>query len=71
MTKRLFCFFVIYFFLLGNSFAKENYKLQTGPAVRNDRELIEKHLNDLGNDENLKEIYELFTQQIIKRHHEL
>ena len=54
-----------------NSFAKENYKLQTGPAVRNDLNLIEKHLNDLRNDENLKEIYELLTHQIIKQHYEL
>ena len=54
-----------------NSFAEDNYNLQTGPAVRNDRNLIEKHLNDLGNDKNLKEIYELFTHQIIKKHYEL
>ncbi|QEE50573.1 DUF2520 domain-containing protein [Flavobacterium alkalisoli] len=38
-------------------------KAQTGPAVRNDRQTIEKHL-DFITDEKQKEIYKLITQSI-------
>ena len=43
--------------------------MQTGPASRKDLKLIENHLNLLENDSNLKEIYELFSKQILKKHH--
>ena len=49
---------------------KENpFVLQTGPAVRNDTKLIEKQLDMLKNEHDLKEIYDLFTRQIIQKHH--
>ena len=49
---------------------KENpFILQTGPAVRKDRKLIEKQLSMLKNEHELKEIYDLFTRQIIQKHH--
>ena len=47
------------------------HQLQTGPAVRKDLKLIEKHLNDLKTEKDLKEIYQLFSDKIIKKHHEL
>ena len=49
---------------------KENpFVLQTGPAVRKDIKLIEKQLSMLKNEHELKEIYDLFTRQIIQKHH--
>ena len=39
-------------------------RLQTGPAVRNDRNTIEKHLALLENHPRLKKIYELLTESI-------
>ena len=49
---------------------KENpFVLQTGPAVRNDTKLIERQLSVLKNEHELKEIYDLFTRQIIQKHH--
>ena len=49
---------------------KENpFVLQTGPAVRKDSKLIEKQLDMLKNEHELKEIYDLFTRQIIQKHH--
>ena len=57
---------------LENVYKKEIFQLQTGPAKRNDLKLINKHLELLEKDKNLKEIYELFTQQILNQHqHEL
>ena len=41
-------------------------KSQTGPAVRNDRPTIEKHLQLLQNYPQLKKIYELFTGSIMQ-----
>lgn len=52
-----------------NSFQKEAFSMQTGPASRKDLKLIKNHLNLLENDSNLKEIYELFSKQILKKHH--
>ena len=43
--------------------------LQTGPAVRKDIKLIEKQLSMLKNEHELKEIYDLFSRQIIQKHH--
>ena len=37
---------------------------QTGPAIRGDQEVIEKHLNMLNNNPYLKALYSLFTTQI-------
>ena len=42
---------------------------QTGPASRGDNTLIEKQVKELKEFENLQEIYEIFTKQIIKKHH--
>jgi len=39
-------------------------QVQTGPAVRGDWKTTEKHLELLDKYENIKELYELFTQQI-------
>lgn len=38
--------------------------IQTGPAIRNDIKTIEKHLQQLENKEDLKQLYELFTKLI-------
>ena len=42
---------------------------QTGPAKRADNTLIEEQVKELKKFENLHEIYEIFTKQIIKKHH--
>lgn len=44
------------------------HDVQTGPAVRNDRETIERHLAYLRDDEKLRDIYDRLTQQIIAQH---
>jgi predicted short-subunit dehydrogenase-like oxidoreductase (DUF2520 family) len=41
---------------------------QTGPAVRNDKNIISNHLEMLDNDPNLKEIYSLLSESIYKYH---
>ena len=38
--------------------------LQTGPAIRNDRETINKHLDMLSNHPQIKNLYALFTESI-------
>ena len=43
------------------------YKAQTGPAKRNDKKTIKKHLNALENDQH-KAIYKLLTESIKKTH---
>lgn len=55
---------------INNSYEQHPFSLQTGPARRKDLKLISEHLKLIENN-NLKEIYELFTQQIINQHHEL
>lgn len=40
-------------------------EMQTGPAVRNDRETIKKHLELLGHDPAKKDIYDLLSKYII------
>ncbi|MFA6085937.1 Rossmann-like and DUF2520 domain-containing protein [Mucilaginibacter sp.] len=42
--------------------------VQTGPAVRNDEQTIQKHLQMLKNEAKLQEIYSLLSQDIIKNH---
>jgi predicted short-subunit dehydrogenase-like oxidoreductase (DUF2520 family) len=42
--------------------------VQTGPAVRNDEKTMASHLQMLGNEFDLVEIYELLSQGIIKNH---
>lgn len=54
---------------IDNTFQKDAFVMQTGPASRKDLKLVEHHLNLLENNSNLKEIYELFTKQILKKHH--
>ena len=41
---------------------------QTGPAVRKDMKIIEKHLELLKNDIEKKEIYELLSKLIVESH---
>lgn len=42
-------------------------KSQTGPALRNDRQIIDKHLSMLGDKPQMQELYRLITQDIIDR----
>lgn len=39
---------------------------QTGPAVRNDKDVIEKHLKMLEGKENLRDIYKFMTNSIYR-----
>jgi predicted short-subunit dehydrogenase-like oxidoreductase (DUF2520 family) len=48
---------------------KDPFVEQTGPANRGDNKLIEEQVKELKKFENLQEIYEIFTKQIIKKHH--
>jgi len=43
---------------------------QTGPARRGDKSTIAKHLEMLKDSGDLKEIYQIFSQQILKKYHE-
>ncbi len=43
---------------------------QTGPARRGDRDTIEKHLRLLEGDEEIKALYSLISEQIVKKYHE-
>ena len=40
-------------------------QIQTGPATRKDFQVIEKHLQLLGDDTRLQKIYDILTQSII------
>ena len=51
----------------GNASSKDVFKMQTGPAVREDRETIREHLQLLSNHSEYKEIYDLITRNIIQR----
>ena len=57
--------------LLQNSLKKLNAmtpeEAQTGPAVRNDKKVIDKHL-DMLQDAQYREIYEILTQEIQRQH---
>ena len=44
------------------------YISQTGPAVRGDLKTISRHLDEIGADEELKQIYETLTKHIAKEH---
>ena len=48
---------------------KDPFVEQTGPANRGDNTLIEEQVKELKKFENLHEIYDIFTKQIIKKHH--
>jgi len=50
---------------LNNSFIFEPYKIQTGPAIRNDLNTMQKHL-DLIENQNLRALYELFSKSIFE-----
>jgi len=41
---------------------------QTGPAIRNDQEVISKHLERLSDNSSLKEIYRMLSYDILKYH---
>lgn len=43
------------------------HQAQTGPAIRKDKQTIDKHIAMLKEDEDYKKIYELITNQIIKQ----
>ena len=51
----------------GNASSGDVFKMQTGPAVREDRETIREHLKLLSNHPDYKEIYYLITRNIIQR----
>jgi predicted short-subunit dehydrogenase-like oxidoreductase (DUF2520 family) len=42
-------------------------EVQTGPAARNDRKIIEEHLKALENHPEYKEIYQLLTTEIVNK----
>ncbi len=44
------------------------YRAQTGPALRNDKKTIKKHIKLLANNQNHKDIYQLLTQSIQQTH---
>ena len=44
-------------------------EMQTGPAKRNDKKVIEKHLKQLESDPKLQSLYRLISQQIIEEYH--
>ena len=46
-------------------------KVQTGPAVRKDRKVMQRHLELLASDPKLHEIYLMFSESITKSVHEL
>lgn len=51
----------------GNATSEDVFKMQTGPAVREDRETIHQHLELLSSHPGYKEIYDLITRNIIQR----
>jgi predicted short-subunit dehydrogenase-like oxidoreductase (DUF2520 family) len=50
-----------------NASAVDVFKMQTGPAMREDRETIRQHHDLLVNHPDYKEIYDLITRNIIQR----
>jgi predicted short-subunit dehydrogenase-like oxidoreductase (DUF2520 family) len=44
-------------------------EMQTGPAKRNDKNVIEKHLKQLESNPKLQSLYQLISQQIIEEYH--
>jgi predicted short-subunit dehydrogenase-like oxidoreductase (DUF2520 family) len=51
----------------GNAGSGDAFKMQTGPAVREDMETIRKHLELLSTHSDYKEIYDLITRSIIQQ----
>lgn len=43
--------------------------IQTGPAIRNDAEVMAKHIELLGDDTRLKQIYQILSESIMATHH--
>jgi predicted short-subunit dehydrogenase-like oxidoreductase (DUF2520 family) len=52
---------------LNNALSNKPLNVQTGPAVRNDRQTIKKHLSFLNNSPELKKIYNELTKLIVKQ----
>lgn len=44
------------------------HSAQTGPAIRNDRAVMEKHINQLSENPSLQEIYRLLSNDILQYH---
>ena len=44
---------------------KSPKKVQTGPAIRNDYQTIEKHIDYLSDEENISEIYKMISNNIM------
>jgi predicted short-subunit dehydrogenase-like oxidoreductase (DUF2520 family) len=53
-----------------NAILGDPRRFQTGPAVRNDTEVIRNHLKMLAQDPEIREIYQLITEKIMKYHAE-
>jgi len=51
----------------GNASSGDVFKMQTGPAMREDRETIREHLKLLATHPGYKEIYDLITRNIIRK----
>lgn len=45
------------------------FEAQTGPSIRNDQEIIRKHMEMLGEKTELQEVYQLLSDSIYKLHH--
>ncbi|MGB1032232.1 MAG: DUF2520 domain-containing protein [Flavobacteriales bacterium] len=44
------------------------FEAQTGPALRRDKEIVKKQVEDLSSSPELQELYILFTQSILNHH---
>lgn len=53
---------------LNKSFELGPHNAQTGPAKRHDFETLDSHMEYLGNNERLAELYRLFSQHIVDMH---
>ena len=53
---------------LNKSFELGPHNAQTGPAKRHDFETLDSHMEYLGNNERLAELYRLFSQHIVDSH---
>mgnify|MGYP001375959802 CR=1 FL=1 len=51
-----------------NAFLSDPVKSQTGPAVRNDKKTINKHLDLLKKDKSRQDIYKILTKDIVNVH---
>ena len=53
-----------------NAMRKKIFSLQTGPAIREDLEIIKTHLDLLSEKPDYKEIYRIISESIIKYKHQ-